>query len=71
MRSGHDVPVNLHQINVILCSDKEGQGPKAQLSPSKVQVLAKMRGPLHGLANLLGSVRPASSLGPPISAQAG
>ena len=41
--SGNNVPVNLHQTNVILCSDKKGQGPKAQLSPSKVQVLAKRR----------------------------
>ena len=41
--SGHDVPVNLHQTSVILCSDKKGQGPKAQLTPSEVQVLAKRR----------------------------
>ena len=25
------------ETNVILCSDKKGQGPKAQLLPSKVQ----------------------------------
>ena len=42
-RSGNDVPVNLHQTNVILCSDKKGQGPKAQPSPCEVQVLAKRR----------------------------
>ena len=42
-QSGNDVPVNLHQTNVILCSDKKGQGPKAQLLPSKVLVLAKRR----------------------------
>ena len=40
-RSGNDVPVNLHQTNVIVCSDKKGQGPKAQLLPCEVQVLAK------------------------------
>ena len=42
-RSGNDVPVNLHQTNVIVCSDKKGQGPKAQLLPCEVQVLAKRR----------------------------
>lgn len=40
-RSGNDVPVNLHQINVIFCSDKKGRGPKAQLSSSEVQVLLR------------------------------
>ena len=38
---GNDVPINLYQMNVILCPDKKGQNPKAQLSPSKVRVLAK------------------------------
>ena len=33
--SGNDVPVNLHQMNVILCSDKKG--PKSWLSFSEVQ----------------------------------
>ena len=37
LRSGHDIPVNLHQTNVTLCSDKKRQGPKTQLSPSEVQ----------------------------------
>ena len=46
--SGHNVPVNLHQINVILSSDRKGQGPMAQLSPSEVQVRAKRRGSLRG-----------------------
>ena len=43
--SGNDVPVNFHlyQKNVILCPDQKGQSPKAQPSPSKVQVLAKRR----------------------------
>ena len=41
--SGKDVPVNLYQMNVILCSDKNGQGPKAQLPPSEVQVMAERR----------------------------
>ena len=40
-RSGNDVPINLYQMHVILCPDKKGQNPKAQLSPSKVRVLAK------------------------------
>ena len=42
---GHvnNVPVNLHQTSITLCSDKKGQGPQAQLSPSEVQVLAKRR----------------------------
>ena len=39
--SGNNVLINLYQINVIFYSDKKGQGPKAQLSPSKVPVLAK------------------------------
>ena len=41
--SGNDVPVNLYQMNVILCPDQKGQSPKAQPSPSKVQVKAKRR----------------------------
>ena len=45
LRSGHgqEVPVNLHPKNVIPCSDKKGQGPKAQLSTSDIQVLPKRR----------------------------
>ena len=42
-RSGKDVPVNLDQINVIPCSDKKGTGPKAQLPPSEVQVVAERK----------------------------
>ena len=30
-------------MNTILCPDKKGQGPKAQLSPSKALVLVKGR----------------------------
>ena len=41
--SGKDVPVSLYQMNVILCPDKKGKGPKTQLSPSRVSVLAKRR----------------------------
>ena len=43
LRSGHgqEVPVILQQKNVISCSDKKGQGPKAQLSASNIQVLNK------------------------------
>ena len=33
--SGKNVSIHLHQINVTLCSDEKGQGPKAYLSPSK------------------------------------
>ena len=45
LRSSHgqEVPVNLHPKNVIPCSDKKGQGPKAQLSTCDIQVLAKRR----------------------------
>ena len=41
--SGNHVPINLYQVNVTLCPDKKGQGPRAQLSPSKVSFLAKRR----------------------------
>ena len=41
--SGNYVPVNLYQINVILCPDKKWQSPKAQSPPSKLSVLAKRR----------------------------
>ena len=36
-------------IQILFCSDKKGQGPKAWLSPSKVQALVKRRGPCVGL----------------------
>ena len=39
--SGNDVSVNTYLTNVILCSDKKGQGLQAQLSPSEVQILAE------------------------------
>ena len=45
---GYNGPVNLTKTNVILCSDKNGQGPKTRLSPSEVHVLAKRRGPCTG-----------------------
>ena len=35
--SGNAAPLNLYQRNGILCLDRKGQGPKAQLSLSKVQ----------------------------------
>ena len=41
--SGNHVPINLYQTNVILRPDKKGQGPRAQLSPSKASFLAKRR----------------------------
>ena len=37
------MPTNLHQTNVILCSDKKGPGLKAQLSSSEVPILAEKR----------------------------
>ena len=42
-QSGKDFPVNLDQTNVIPCSDKKGPGPKAQLPPSEVQVVAERK----------------------------
>lgn len=42
-QSGEDVPVNLYQTNVLLCPDNKVPSPRAQPSPSKVQVLAKRR----------------------------
>ena len=41
--SGNHVPVNFTKTSVTVCSDKKGQCPKAQHSPSKVQALAKGR----------------------------
>ena len=41
--SDHHLPVNLYQMNVILYPDKKGPGPKAQLIPSEVHILAEMR----------------------------
>ena len=41
--SGKDVPINLYQTNAILPADKKGWGPKIQLSPSEVLVLARRR----------------------------
>ena len=37
------VPINLHQTNVILCSNKKGHGSEAPLSLSEVQVMAGKR----------------------------
>ena len=37
MWPGNNAPVNLHQMNVILCSDNKGPGSQAQLSLSEVQ----------------------------------
>ena len=41
--SGNAAPLNLYQRNGILCLDRKGQRPKAQLSLFKVPVLAKRR----------------------------
>ena len=41
--SGNYDPINLYQMNGILCPDKKEQGSKTQLSPSKVPVPAKRR----------------------------
>ena len=40
--SGDHVPINLHQMNVILCPDKKGQVPR-QLLPRRSPVLAERR----------------------------
>ena len=47
-KSGNDVPINLHQTNVTLCSDKKGEGPKAQLSPFEVQAWLREGVPCGG-----------------------
>ena len=39
--SDNNVSVNPYLTNVILCSDKKGQGLQAQLSPPEVQILAE------------------------------
>ena len=46
--SAHDVCQNLHNRNVIFCSDKKGKIPKPQLSLSEVQALCKRRGSRMG-----------------------
>ena len=38
-----NIPINLYQMNAILCSDKKGQNPKVQFSPSQVPDLTKRR----------------------------
>ena len=66
LRSGNNVPINLHQTNVTFCSDKKGEGPKAQLSPSKVQAWLGEGGPV----TLPWNICPTPNLGPPACAQA-
>ena len=44
-RSGNNIPLNSHQTNAILCSDKYGLGPSAQLSLSEVQAWLRRGGP--------------------------
>ena len=39
--SDNDNPVNLYQLNVILCLEKKGRSHKTKLSPSKVPIQAK------------------------------
>ena len=39
--SGKSVSIHRHQINVTLCSDEKGQGPKAHVSSSKGRALAE------------------------------
>lgn len=62
-------------MNAVFCSDKKTQDLKAQLLPSKVHFLAKAGGwgwhSLLGPVSLPRSLRPAPSLGPPTSTQAG
>ena len=56
---------------MLLCSDKKGEGLKVQLSPFEVQAWLREGGPCRGWVGvtLPQSIRPAPSLGPPISAQ--
>ena len=63
--SGNDVLINLYHTNITVFSDKKGQGPKAQLLLSEVQVLAK-----RIQVTLPGSICPAPSLAPLARAQA-
>ena len=63
--SGNDVLINLYHTNIIVFSDKKGQGPKAQLLLSEVQVLAK-----RIQVTLPGSICPAPHLAPLARAQA-
>ena len=63
LRSDDKVPANLHQASIILCSDKKGQGPKAQPSTSEFQVLAERRGSLCQLVTLPQSFHPEHRLG--------
>ena len=60
------VPVNLYQLNVILCPDKKGQSPKAQqLSPSEVPVwLREGRSQLAAPSYSLPSCHPWGSQAP-------
>ena len=51
--SGNNVPVNLQLMNVILCPDKKGEGPDAQLSPQRFWSWLK-----GGRAQLVASSRP-------------
>ena len=46
MKSGKKVPITLYQMNIIFCPKKKGQGPKVQLSPFEVPVLAKRKAKL-------------------------
>ena len=76
LRLGHGQVMIFLQIttktNAILCYDKKGQGPKAQLSPFEVQALAKRRrGLCAGQSPCLGSICPALGLGSPTSARPG
>lgn len=71
LKSGHNISVNLHQINISLCSDKKRESPKAPILPSEDQALAKRNGSLYRPVTLLKSICPAPSLGPPSSGQAG
>ena len=62
--SGNDVLINLYHTNITVFSDKKGQGPKAQLLLSEVQVLAK-----RIQVTLPGSICPAPHLAPLAMAQ--
>ena len=45
---GKDVPVNLYVMNLILCPDKKGRDPKAQLSPPRCTSRLRSGGPSCG-----------------------
>ena len=64
--AGHNVPINLHQTNVILCSDKKGKGHQTQLSPSEAQACLRERDPLQASPPALNAGTAPSLVLPPV-----